>query len=193
MFNKSCRRVCLLLLALPLLGGCVAAAVTATAAGAAVAVDKRTTGTMIDDEGIELKAMNTISKNKELADSTHINVISYNNRVLVIGEAPTEEMRQQVIDIVRGIPKVTHVYDEITIAAPSSFMSRSSDTVITSKVKTRMLANGDVSGLDIKVVTEDGVVYLMGLVGRDEGDKATQIARTTGGVQKVVKLFQYTD
>lgn len=193
MFSKFCRRICLLLLALPLLGGCVAAAVTATAAGAAVAVDKRTTGTMIDDEGIELKAMNAIASNKELANNTHINVISYNNRALVVGEAPTDEMRQQAIDIVRSIPKVSHVYDEIIIAAPSSFMSRSSDTVITSKVKTRLLANGDVNGLDIKVVTEDGVVYLMGLVKREQGDKATQIARTTGGVQKVVKLFQYTD
>ena len=164
-----------------------------TAAGAAVAVDKRTTGTMIDDEGIELKAMNAIASNKELANNTHINVISYNNRALVVGEAPTDEMRQQAIDIVRSIPKVSHVYDEIIIAAPSSFMSRSSDTVITSKVKTRLLANGDVNGLDIKVVTEDGVVYLMGLVKREQGDKATQIARTTGGVQKVVKLFQYTD
>jgi len=94
---------------------------------------------------------------------------------------------------VRSVPKVSHVYDEIAIAAPSSLMSRSSDTVITSKVKTRMLASDKVEGLNIKVVTENGVVYLMGLVKHQQGDAATEIARTTGGVQKVVKLFEYTD
>lgn len=193
MFRKPCYRLCLLLLAPPLLGGCVAAAITATGAGAAVAVDQRTTGTIIEDESIELKAGNAISKNKELADKAHINVTSYDNRVLVTGEAPTEQLRRQAIELVRAVPKVSQVYDEITIAAPSSLMSRSSDTVITSKVKTRMLASDKVAGLNVKVVTEDGVVYLMGLVKREQGDAATEIARTTGGVQKVVKLFEYTD
>jgi osmotically-inducible protein OsmY len=193
MLPKTSVRVYLLLLLVPLLGGCVAAAVTATGAGAAVAVDKRTTGTMIEDESIELKAGNAISRNEELADNTHINVTSYNTRVLVTGEAPTEGMRQQAIELVRSVPKVSHVYDEITIAAPSSFMSRSSDSVLTSKVKTRLLASDKVEGLNVKVVTAKGVVYLMGLVNRGQGEAATDIARRTGGVQKVVKLFQYTD
>ena len=186
-------RLYLLLLLIPLLGGCVAAAITATGAGAAVAVDPRTTGTMIEDESIELKAGHALSQNKELADKAHINVTSYNNRVLVTGEAPTEQLRRQAIELVRAVPKVSQVYDEITIAAPTSLMTRSSDTVITSKVKTRMLASDKVQGLNVKVVTENGVVYLMGLVKRKQGDAATEIARTTGGVQKVVKLFQYTD
>jgi osmotically-inducible protein OsmY len=193
MCNKTNCRLLLLLLAIPLMAGCVAAAVTATAAGAAVAVDKRTTGTMIDDQSIEFKAMSAIADNKELSDNTHINVTSYNSVALVTGEAPTDEMRQQVIDIVRNIPKVSNVYDEISLAAPSSLMSRSSDSLLTSKVKTRLLASEDVSGLNIKVVTDKGAVYLMGLITREQGDKATDIARRTGGVQKVVKLFQYTD
>lgn len=193
MTRKAYVRTGLLLLLLPLLGGCVAAAVTATGAGAAVAVDKRTTGTMIEDESIELKAGSAISRNKELDDNTHINVTSYNTRVLVTGEAPTEAMRQQAIELIRSVPKVSHVYDEITVAAPSSLMLRSSDSVLTSKVKTRLLASDKVEGLNVKVVTSKGVVYLMGLVSREQGDAATDIARRTGGVQKVVKLFQYTD
>lgn len=193
MCNKTNCSLYLLLLAIPLLGGCVAAAVTATAAGAAVAVDKRTTGTMIDDQSIEFKALSAIANDKELSNNTHINVTSYNYVALVTGEAPTEEMRQRAIDIVRNIPKVSNVYDEVSLAAPSSFMSRSSDSLLTSKVKTRLLANEDVSGLNIKVVTDKGAVYLMGLITREQGDKATDIARRTGGVQKVVKLFQYTD
>ena len=193
MCNKTYCRLFLLLLAIPVLGGCVAAAVTATAAGAAVVVDKRTTGTMIEDQSIEFKSMTAISNDKELSDNTHINVTSYNNVALVTGEAPTEEMRQRAIEIIRSIPKVSQVYDEISIAAPSSLMSRSSDSLLTSKVKTRLLASEEVSGLNIKVVTDKGAVYLMGLITREQGDKATDIARRTGGVQKVVKLFQYTD
>lgn len=186
-------RLLLLLFILPLLGGCVAAAVTAVGAGAAVAVDKRTTGTMIDDQSIEFKAATAIANDKTLGDNIHVNVTSYNGMVLVTGEATSEALRDQVIEIVRNIPKVNHVYDEISIAAPSSLMSRSSDALLTTKVKTRLLADEKVSGLNIKVVTDKGAVYLMGLVKRAEADQATDIARRTGGVQKVVKLFQYTD
>ncbi len=176
-----------------ILHGCAAVAVTGIAAGARVAADTRTTGTIIEDQSIELKAMQTLHANKELHEQVHINTTSYNTVVLVTGEAPTEEMRREVIEFIRNIEKVSHVHNEITIAAPSSLMSRSSDSLITSKVKTKLLANRQVSGLNIKVVTEKGVVYLMGILTRENGDKAADLARRTGGVQKVVKLFQYTD
>lgn len=176
-----------------ILSGCAAVAVTGIATGASVAADTRTTGTVIEDQSIELKALQTLSANKELNDQVHINTTSYNTIVLVSGEAPTEDLRRKVIEIVRNIPKVTHVHNEITIAAPSSLVSRSSDSLITSKVKTKLLANKNVAGLNVKVVTEKGVVYLMGISTRAQADKATDIARKTGGVQKVVKLFQYTD
>ncbi|HKK16362.1 MAG TPA: BON domain-containing protein, partial [Gammaproteobacteria bacterium] len=122
-----------------------------------------------------------------------INVTSYNNVVLVTGETPTEEMKKRAIDIVTNVPKVSHVYDELTIAAPSSLVSRSSDSLITSKVKTRLLTLDNFDGTRVKVVTEKGVVYLMGLLRRDESDRATEAARQVGGVQKVVKLFQYIE
>jgi len=181
------------LLSLLFLQGCAVVAVTGLATGASIAVDKRTTGTVIEDQSIELKATQALYADKELNKKTHFNFTSYNTYVLITGEAPNEELRQRTVEMVRNVEKVTHVYNEITIAAPSSLISRSSDSLITSKVKTKLLTSKEVTGLEVKVVTEKGVVYLMGLSIRAQADKATEIARQTGGVQKVVKLFQFVD
>lgn len=178
---------------LTLLHGCAAVVVGGAATGANVAHDRRTTGTFIEDEAIELKSVNAFFTDKEINEQTHLNVTSFNTVVLVSGEAPTEELRQRAIQIVRNVPKVSHVHDEISIAGPSSLMSRSADTLITTKVKTKMIAEKNLDGSHVKVVTENGVVYLMGLLNREDADKATEIARQTGGVQKVVKLFQYSE
>ena len=113
--------------------------------------------------------------------------------MLITGEAPTEEIIQKIVNIVQNIPKVSHVYNELSLAAPSALSSRSSDSLITAKVKTKLLTDKDANGLRVKVVTENGVVYLMGLSTRAEADLATEIVRQTGGVQKVVKLFQYVE
>ncbi|MCH9048979.1 MAG: BON domain-containing protein [Proteobacteria bacterium] len=179
-----------------LLSGCAAAVVGAAGAAGAtatVAHDRRTTGTFIEDQSIELKAVKSFFFDKEINDSSHINVTSYNTVVLITGETPSEDIRDRIVNIVRNIPKVTHVYDELTIAAPSSWTSRGSDTLITSKVKTRLLTLNNFDGTRIKVVTEKGVVYLMGLVTRAESDIATGEVQQSGGVQKIVKLFQYID
>jgi len=186
-------RLSLVLIIVICLQGCAAVVVGGGATAASLAVDRRTTGTVVEDEAIELKSAKLILQNQELNDKTHINITSYNTRVLVTGEAPTEALKNQVVELVRGVHKVTHVYDELKIAAPSSLLSRSSDSVITSKLKTKMIASDSLPGVAIKVVTESGVVYLMGLVTRAEAENATDIARQTGGVQKVVRLFQYTD
>ena len=192
MFYKSFRIIFLGLI-ISQFFGCAAAVVATGATGVAVVNDRRTTGTVIEDESIELEAGKLFWQDKEINDNAHINVTSYNMVVLVTGEAPTEEIRQKIINLVKGIRKVTKVYDELTIAAPSSMVSRSSDTVITSKVKTKLLTLDNVDGSNIKVVTEKGVVYLMGLIKKQEADLATDAVRQVGGVQKVVKLFQYTD
>ena len=178
---------------LVILHGCAAVVVGGAAAGANVAHDRRTTGTFIEDEAIELKSLKAIFEDKEVYKQTHLNVTSFNTIVLVSGEAPTEELRQRVIQIVRNIDKVSHVHNEISIAGPSSLMSRSGDTLITTKVKTKLIVEKNLDGTHVKVVTENGVVYLMGLLNREDADKATEIARQMGGVQKVVKLFQYSD
>lgn len=183
----------LLICLLPALSGCAAALVGGGAVAAGTIIDRRTTGTQIEDQSIEFKANKQINEDAELNDQAHINVTSYNTVVLLTGETPTEAMRQRTVDIIKSLEKVTHIYNELTIAAPSSMTSRSSDSIITSKVKTKMLSNQELSGLAVKVVTEKGVVYLMGLVSRREAELATDIARQTGGVQKVVKLFQYID
>lgn len=192
MMKRTCKLLFILILP-AILSGCIAAAVTATATGAAVAVDKRTTGTVIEDQSIELKAKQALARHEGIKDNSHINIVSYNTVVLVTGEATTEAIRDQIIETVRDVPKVSHVHNEISIAAPNSLMARSSDSLITSKVKTRLLAAKDVDGFNIKVVTDKGAVYLMGILSRVEAERATDVARRTGGVQKVVKLFQYTD
>jgi osmotically-inducible protein OsmY len=182
-----------LLLLVCLLQACAAAVVTGGATGVSLVTDKRTTGTVIEDQAIELKALKAFSDNKEIAEKAHLNVTSYNTVVLVTGETPDENLRQQVVDILTNIPKVSQVHNEITIAAPSSIVSRSSDSLITSKVKTKLLADDNVKGLNIKVVTDKGVVYLMGIVSRQEAQAAAEVTRQTSGVQKVVMLFEYTD
>lgn len=191
--NNSTIRIYLLLVVIISLGGCAAAVVTGGAAGASMAIDKRTTGTIIEDQAIELKISEAFRDNEEIRKQAHWNAISYNTKVLLTGEAPSEILRNRMADLASRVPKVTGVHNEITIAAPSSMMSRSSDTVITGKVKTKLLADKNTEGLSIKVATEKGVVYLMGLVSREQANLATDIVRQTGGVQKVVKLFEYID
>ncbi|MCY4363938.1 MAG: BON domain-containing protein [Gammaproteobacteria bacterium] len=184
----------ILLAPLLLMQGCAPVAVTgATTAVSTVVADRRTTGTIIEDEAIENKFRLALWDRKELRKRVHVNVTSYNTWVLVTGEAPAEEDRQAVIDLVKNVEKVTRVFDEITIAAPSSLLSRSADGVVTAKIKTKLIAEQDLSTLHIKVVTENGVTFLMGLVSEEEGAIATEIARRTGGVQKVVKLFEYRE
>ena len=177
--------------------GCVPLLVGGAAAtGGAVAYSRRSAGTFFNDENIELKTRLAILEEQDLNSQIHINIISYNGIVLMVGQAPTEELRLQAETIVSGTPKVRMVHNEMTIAAPSSLMSRSSDTVVTGKVKTSILGiigEDDNDGLRTKVVTENGIVYLMGLLSRAEADTVTYATRKGGGVQKVVKLFEYTD
>lgn len=168
----------------------------AAAAGGAAVYTRRSAGTFVDDEGIELKARLAIFEDKQLNSQIHINIISYNEVVLMVGQAPTEQLRTEAEAKVKSVPKVRLIHNEMTIAAPSSLMSRSSDTIITGKVKAKILGitgENDNDGLRTKVVTENGVVYLMGLLTRQEADAVTNAARQVGGVQKVVKLFEYTD
>ena len=180
-----------------LLNGCAPLVIGGAAAtGVNIAHDRRTMGTYIDDEGIELKAISAIHRDKELSRQIHINIISINGVVLLVGQAPTEELRQQAGSIIQGIEKVRLVHNELTIAAPSSMMTRSSDSLITAKVKTNLIGIKGHKELDatrVKVVTENGTVYLMGILYRAEADAVTERASQVSGVQKVVKLFEYLD
>jgi osmotically-inducible protein OsmY len=173
-----------------LLQGCVPVVIGAAAAGTAlVATDPRTTGSQVDDEVVEDKISYTI--NQRFKGDFHVNVTSYNGVVLLTGEVPADTAKADIESIARTTPKVRAVQDELVVGPPSDLNARSNDTLITSKVKTRFVEANKFQINHVKVVTERGVVYLMGLVRRDEADAAAQIASTTSGVQRVVKVFEY--
>ncbi len=180
-----------LLVILPLLQGCTAAVVGAAATGVVVANDRRTTGTMTEDEGIEIKTGSRISS--RFPDGIHVNVTSYNRLVLLTGEVPDAATKSEIERIARGVENVRDVFNELAVAGLSSYTVRSNDAVLTSKVKGNFVDEGTFNALHVKVVTENSIVYLMGLVKKSEAESATQIARTTSGVQKVVRLFEYID
>jgi osmotically-inducible protein OsmY len=193
---KPIQALLVVLLTSSLLYGCAAAVVGGTATGATAVHDRRTVGTFIDDEGIELKARMAIFDDKELNSQIHINIISINGVVLLVGQAPTEAARQKAAELVSPIPKVRLVHNEMTIAAPNSYMTRSSDSLITAKVKTKLFTIKEHDNFDptrVKVVTENGIVYLMGILNHSEADNVTDAARQVSGVQKIVKLFEYLD
>jgi osmotically-inducible protein OsmY len=151
--------------------------------------DRRTTGIQIDDESIEVRASNRI--NDRFGARVHVNVTSYNRIVLLTGEVPDDEARIEAEKIVRAVPNVREVTNDLQIAGISSYASRTNDTYLTTKVRGRLLDTQRVSSVHLKVVTEAGAVYLMGLVTEPEAEEAVDIARNTGGVRKVVKVFEY--
>jgi len=176
---------------LPLLHGCAVVALGGAAAtGYAVGQDRRTVGVLTEDQSIEFKAINRIS---ETYKGAHVNVTSYNRAVLLTGEAPDEAAKADMARIARSVENVREVYNELQVGPPSALQARASDSYTTSVVKARFVDAGLFSPLHVKVVTEAGVVYLMGLVNRKEADDATEITRTTRGVQKVVRLFEYVN
>ena len=182
----------LILSGMNLLGGCAPIIVGGAATTAVVAGDHRTVGSFIDDEGIEPKASSAISDDPSLKD-VHINVTSINGVVLLTGEAPTEAQRTKILEHVRVVARVRRTVNEIRIAPPTAYSSRMSDTLITTKVKSKMLGDEKLESLRIKVITEYGVLYLMGLAKKEEAERAAELTRQVGGVQKVVKLFEYLD
>ncbi|HTR56819.1 MAG TPA: BON domain-containing protein [Casimicrobiaceae bacterium] len=173
-----------------MLSGCVPLVVGAgVAAGAAVATDRRTTGTQLDDEVIEDRAVLEI--HERFKGDFHVNVTSYNGIVLLTGEVPAESAKADVENLVRSNPKVRAVQDELAVGPVTDLGSRSNDTLITSKVKARFVEANKFQINHVKVVTERGVVYVIGIVTRDEGTAAGELASTTSGVQRVVKVFEY--
>lgn len=182
----------LILPALLSLSACVAPVLVAGAAGGAtVANDKRTNQAMLDDQLIETKAKDAIYADPKVAKRIHINITSYNHVVLLTGEALSKATRNKVVNIARNIDKVRRVHNEIQVADLTGFTSRTSDSWITSKVKSQMLATKGFPSSRIKVVTENGTVFLMGLVTKTLGKQAATIASEVSGVQRVVKLFEY--
>jgi osmotically-inducible protein OsmY len=178
----------LLVAAVPMLQACFPLAVTGMGAAALMASDRRTPGIYIEDETIELKSL---ARLREGFQGAHVNVTSFNRHVLLTGEAPSDELKKRVEDAVRGIENVREVTDEVKVSGASSLASRGNDALVSTNVKARMVNNERFSANHVKVVTEAGVVYLMGIVTPAEGDAAAEVARTTSGVSRVVKVFEY--
>ncbi len=173
------------------LQGCFFAGAAAGAAGVAIVYDHRKLERILEDQKITKTISDRLYENRNLHENSHIEVSCFNRVVLLTGEATTAELRQQADDIARSVPNVARVYNQVVIKGPTSSLTRASDSWITAKIKTEMLATKDLQSGSIKVVTENGTVYLMGIVSRDQADMAVEIARQVSGVQKVVKVFQY--
>lgn len=183
------RRTLILLAALvPVLSGCFGAVAVGTGVGVLAFADRRSTETQVTDEGIEIRAGNRISE--KYGSNTHVNVTSYNRTVLLTGEVPDAAAKTNIEKLVSEVQNVKAISNELQVAGASTLTARSNDTYITSKVKARFVDANKFAANHVKVVTEAGVVYLMGLVTQAEAAAAVDVARTTGGVQKVVRVFE---
>jgi osmotically-inducible protein OsmY len=188
------RWLCLALLAaaVPALQGCFAVAAGAVGGTALVAEDRRTTGIYFEDQNIEWKVNSAINAKYGKDDRVVVSPTSFNRFVLLTGEAPSEEIKKDLGVIALGVENVRNVQNEIVVAPPEGLQQRSTDTLTTSKVKGRFVSENKFQANHVKVVTRGDTVYLMGLVTAKEAEDATEIARTTGGVQKVVRVFEIT-
>lgn len=171
------------------LTGCFGVVAGGAAAGGAIVADRRTSGIYVEDENIELKAVKFMETN--LGEHAHVNVTSYNRNVLLTGEVPDEAAKAKAESAVKAITNVRNITDELVVGPKSTLGSRSNDTYLTSKVKSQFVTEGKFSANYVKVVTENSVVYLLGIVNKAEADAAAEIAANTDGVSKVVKVFEY--
>lgn len=187
LFKKSV----LLLTCVGILQGCAIAAIAVVAGGASVAADNRTVGKQIDDQRIELVAHNELTKLKDLHEHTNIQVVSVNGSVLVVGQSPNTRLRDLAMKTLSNINGVLKVHNQIRMGNIISTTTKSNDLWLTSKVKAALLAHDKVNVTDVKVVTENGEVFLMGLLPEDQANIAVDIARNVSGVSRVYKMFEY--
>ena len=171
------------------LTACLPLVAGGAAAGGAVAADRRTSGFYVEDENIELKATKKMETN--LGEHAHVNVTSYNRNILLTGEVPDAAAKAKAEALIKEIENVRNINNEIAVGPKSSLGSRSNDTYLTTKIKTKFVTENKFQANYVKVVTENSVVYLLGIVTKVEADTATEIASNTEGVSKVVKVFEY--
>ena len=175
------------------LSGCIPAAfVVGAAAGGSIIYDKRPVKTMMHDRHISQTSQNLIDQDPQLQDHSHISIAAFNGIVLMVGQAATPQLRQHAYDLVNQVKGIKRIYNEVTVSGNTSLLTRSNDAWITGKIKSAMLAKPGLQSSQIKVITEDGIAYLMGLVSQKQAALAVDAARKISGVRKVVKVFQYT-
>ncbi|WP_079432772.1 BON domain-containing protein [Zoogloea sp. LCSB751] len=169
--------------------GCIPVIVGGTGMAVAMVSDRRSSGAYVEDEGIEWKSVKRIED--ALGDKVHVNTTAFNRKLLLTGEAFNEASRDEAGRIAAAVENVKEVVNELRVAPTSTLSARSNDSYISSKVKARFVDQKDFRVQQVKVVTEASTVYLMGLVTQREGNAATEVTRTTSGVQKVVRVFEY--
>lgn len=174
---------------LPLLQGCFPVVAGGAVAGAAMVADRRTSGAYVEDEGIEWKISNRLRE--RFGDAIHVNVTAYNRNVLLTGEVPNENIRTEIERSAAAADHVRGIVNETVVTGNSALSARANDSLITSNVKARFVDAQRFSAHHVKVVTEANVVFLLGLVTREEADAATEVARTSQGVKRVVRVFEY--
>lgn len=174
-----------------LLQGCAAAIVAGTASAVTSANDRRTIGSQIDDNNIEIKASIAISEVERLEKFTHINAISVNGIVLLVGQAPNQEMKNEAQRVIEDLAGIRKIHNQIRIGSNISITTQTHDSWLTSKVKAQLLATKNISSNNIKVVTENAEVFLMGLASKSEANTAVDITRNVSGVERVIKMFEY--
>ena len=180
-------------LCVPMVQGCLGVAATGTVASGIAAQDRRTIGSYVDDERIEFEVLAAVRGEEGTSEQAHVNVTSFNGRVLLTGEVLGDSLRDRATEVARGTPGVQAVQNEIGLMAPSTLLERARDTLVTGRVKIALLQDEELNAAQVKVVTERRIVYLMGLLTQNEADRATEIARRVTGVQGVVKVMEYIE
>lgn len=181
------------LLIITSLPGCAPMIIAGAATGALIAHDRRSAGTILDDQSIELKISNAIHQDKQLMKNARISITIFNGIVLLVGQVPSEQHRKRAAAHARQNMNIKQVHNELKITQPISLKVQNSDTWITTKAKSSLLSAKGVDGAYIKVISERGVIYLMGLVTRAEGDAAAKTVQQVKGIQGVVKVFEYVE
>ena len=187
------KKLAILLGATIFLQGCVAAVIGGGAVAAKVATDPRTTGTQIDDETLEFKVENAVEKDAQIKAEGRVNAVSYNGRVLLIGQVPNSDVKDTATALAKGVEGVNEVYNELTVSPKISFAQISKDSWLTTQVKSKMFVDGRVKATDVKVISENGEVFLLGNVTQSQANAAADIASKLSGVKKVIKVFKYLD
>lgn len=187
------KKLAILLGATIFLQGCVAAVIGGGAVAAKVATDPRTTGTQIDDETLEFKVENAVEKDAQIKAEGRVNAVSYNGRVLLIGQVPNSDVKDTAAALAKGVKGVNEVYNELTVSSKISFAQISKDSWLTTQVKSKMFVDGRVKATDVKVISENGEVFLLGNVTQSQANAAADIASKISGVKKVIKVFKYLD
>ncbi|WP_057832639.1 BON domain-containing protein [Colwellia sp. TT2012] len=184
-------RIAGLFMLISVLQGCAVATVVAVTAGVTMVADRRSFSKQIEDQRIEFIAHNELNKQKALTKNTNLHVVSLNGTVLVVGQAPNSYLRDLAIKTIQDVPNIVTIHNQIRISATTAITTQSNDIWLTSKVKSALFANSEINAKDVKVVTENSEVFLLGLVTREEANIAVEITRNINGVSRVFKVFEY--